>query len=100
MLTSRQFATQKISSNNIIKTIRTQTPRDSLSIKPDSNVDSRKNIIKDMPYNNYYNQNTPNNNKPAVKSTSCSSYNPELKDGRGGNASERGPEIWVKKWVD
>lgn len=47
-----------------------------------------------------YSKDQYHNNKPAVKSTSCSSYNPEIKDGRGGNASERGPEIWVKKWVD
>lgn len=35
-----------------------------------------------------------------IKSTFHSVYNPALKDGKGGSAVEKGPDVWVKKWVD
>lgn len=35
-----------------------------------------------------------------AKSTFHSVYNPLLKDGKGGSAVEKGPDVWVKKWVD
>lgn len=38
--------------------------------------------------------------RPAVKSTASSSYNPNIKEGRGGIACDKGPEVWVKRWVD
>lgn len=38
--------------------------------------------------------------RPAVKSTASSSYNPNIKEGRGGTACDKGPEVWVKRWVD
>lgn len=41
-----------------------------------------------------------NDDKQNVKSTFHSVYDPNVKDGRGGSAVEKGPDVWVRKWVD
>jgi len=35
-----------------------------------------------------------------VKSSAHSVYDPNLKEGKGGPAVEKGPDVWVRKWVD
>jgi hypothetical protein len=35
-----------------------------------------------------------------MRTLAMSVYNPKNIDGRGGEAVEKGPEVWVRKWVD